>query len=124
MTDLESGDSMPIHLNVIDRHSVRALVAREGELMAKIATTGGNVHQYALDRQDEIQKFAATLSEKDSPMFWEIYTQEIMATSQTANNMLAAAQLKDVKAASNVATWISIIVFFVALIAIIKLFKG
>lgn len=119
-----------IHLDTIDRSSVRALVASEGEYLAAVAATGGNVHQVALDRQDEISKFATGLPAEDIGNFYALYNEEIAAAARAssdrvlANSAAETAKLvQRAQDAGNFSTWVSIAAFFIILITAIQMFR-
>lgn len=106
----------------IDRPFVRSLVQANAERLQAHGDEGGSIPQLALDQQDEIQKFAATLSAADQAAFWELYIQEMRASTQDAltktaeiNAATSAKVNQKVQHASNVSIWISIIAFFIML---------
>lgn len=121
---------LPVHLDLIDRASIRALVAREGEMLSGIAIAGGNVHQVALDRQDEIAKFASSLQPEDTVKFYELYNEEVAAALRASSDRIIAQNaeatakvMQRAQDASNFSTWVSIAVFFIILISAIQIFK-
>lgn len=131
MTTTPAPTPAPIHLDVIDRQSVRALVKQEATLLSRIATGGGNVHQAALDRQDEIEKFKVSLAAEEAAKFSLLYMEELQADASATADRAAAVrsemnvqQMQAAQSANNVAIWISIVVFFIILITTIKIFRG
>jgi hypothetical protein len=50
--------------------------------MREAALAGRNIHQLSLDRQNQVQAFAATLSPEDALKFWTLYGDEMQAVSQ------------------------------------------
>lgn len=119
-----------VHLSHIDRQSVRSLVESEGKYLAAIALAGGNVHQVALDRQDEIAKFATALPAEDTIRFYDLYNEEVAAAARASSDRALAQSTAETaklvqraQDSSNFATWISIAVFFIILITAIRMFK-
>ncbi|MYM81122.1 hypothetical protein GTP44_04005 [Duganella sp. FT50W] len=120
----------PIRLEVIDRASVRALVESEGQYLAAVAKAGENVHQVALDRQDEIAKFAAALPAEDIGNFYALYNEEVAAAARASSDRIlsqnaaeTAKLMQRAQDSSNLSTWVSIMVFFIILITAIGMFK-
>lgn len=121
----------PVHLEFIDRASVRALVAGDKQYLLDTIAAGGNPHHATLDRQDQIDIFAGNLNEVDRAEFYRFYVEELKASTQASldttaalNAQTAQVHMQTAQDASNVATWISIAVFFGFLLFMIKLFKG
>ncbi|MBD8531526.1 MULTISPECIES: hypothetical protein [unclassified Massilia] len=115
----------------IDRQAVRAFVGEYTEQLQAASARGDNVHQLALDQQDAVDAMTANWGEEDRLLFSRLYIEELNAYADTAtdqaNAMNAQATRINVQAAqdaSNVATWISLIVFFGFVFFMIKLFKG
>ena len=114
----------------IDRQTVRAFVSNYTDRLESASVRGDNVHQLALDQQDIVDALTAPWSEENRSLFSQLYTEELMAYANSANDRANAinAQTAQTHAqaaqdASNVATWISLITFFVFLFFMIKLFK-
>lgn len=130
--DLNTPTKRPaIQLETIDRTSVRALVAEDKEYLLRAIAAGENAHHVSLDRQDQIDAFAASLNEDDKAEFYRLYLEELNASTQASldataamNAQTAEIHIQNAQAASNVATWISLIGFFGFLFFMIKMFKG
>jgi hypothetical protein len=89
-----------------------------------------NVHQVALDRQDQIHAYMATLDEADLEKFSALYGEEMRASTQSSlddaarlNANTAAQQIQNITQVTQLGTWISIVVFFIILITIISINK-
>jgi hypothetical protein len=120
-----------VYFPVIDRAAVRAFVASENEFQQQALQDGKNIHQVALDRQDDLHAYMATLSPEDLEKFSCLYQQEMAAATQAILDRTAAVSMQNANrhveaavGASQVATWASIISFFVFLIILISLFKS
>lgn len=118
-------------LGNIDRASVRQFVAEYTAQLEAASMRGENVHQIALDRQDAVEKMTAEWNEVDQALFSKLYTEELNAYSNAAfdkanqiNAQTAQVHVKAAQNASNVATWVSLTVFFVFLIFMIKVVRG
>jgi hypothetical protein len=119
-----------IHLNVIDRSTVRKLVEGDNAYLRRAASEGRNVHQVSLDRSDQVQAYMAGLSETDLALFIKLYEEEMHAVTQAMlqetaeiNAQTAQRNINNAQSASNISTWISLIVFFIVLISFIKMMK-
>lgn len=115
----------------IDRAAVRKFVAEYTVQLEAASMRGENVHQIALDQQDAVEKMTAEWNEVDQALFSKLYTEELNAYSNAAfdkanqiNAQTAQIHVKAAQSASNIATWVSLIVFFVFLIFMIRMFKG
>jgi len=115
----------------IDRQTVRSFVNEYTERLEVASACGDNVHQLALDQQDAVDEMTAKWSEEDRLLFSRFYTEELMAyansTNDRANAINAQTAQIHVQAAhdaSNMATWISLISFFVFLFFMVKMFNG
>jgi hypothetical protein len=128
---LELIDDRPrIGLSSIDRASVRALAEAYHQYLGEAAAAGRNPHQIALDWQDEIVAYTASLKDADAQRFGQLYIEETTALTQATiaktaeiNAQVAARQIQEATGASQVATWVSLIAFFIFLITMIKMFK-
>lgn len=80
---------------IATRPEIREYVRIKGEILLEFAQQGGNVHQKALDQQDEVTDMISHLSDEEKVRFLNIYTEEVLARSsqleQDSNNLLAAA---------------------------------
>lgn len=131
MIDNEQNSAQPpVFLATIDRESVRRLVSEDSEYLKSAMADGRNIHQVTLDRQDQIQEYMASLCDADLQTFIKLYEEEMSASTKAildktaAINANTSAQLmQNATHASQVATWISIAMFFVVLISVISIFK-
>lgn len=119
-----------VFLPTISRASVREFVGRECKALQDAAASGGNIHQYQLDRQDSIATFAATLLPDDAATFWTLYAEEMNAASAAMLDQVAAlnvetseAAMRNVTQTAQVGTWIALILFFAGLIMMISFLK-
>lgn len=119
-----------IQLEAIDRPSVRKLVEEDNAYLRATASDGQNIHQISLDRNDQVQTYMQTLSESDLALFIKLYEEEMNAMTQAMlqetaeiNAKTAQQHIQNAQSASNIATWISLIVFFIVLISFIKMMK-
>lgn len=65
------------------RAEIREYVRMKGEVLEAYGLDGGNVHQKALDQQDEVDDLISHLPDDQKLRFLNIYTEEIRArTSQ------------------------------------------
>jgi hypothetical protein len=131
MNSIQLETSQPMHLNQIDRPTVRRFVEEHLHAAQAAGARGENIHQWSLDQQDKVTQYASTLSESDATLFWTLYGEEMMASANTINDKTATLNaqstqihLQAAQDASNVATWISIISFFAFIIFMISLFKN
>lgn len=89
--------------------------------MAATAAAGGNITQKGIDLQDIDDEFALTLPEGDREVFWQLYAQEIDATTQAILVETAEINLKvaeqNVETANN-ANAVAIILGIVAIVLI------
>lgn len=80
---------------IATRSEIREYVRIKGEILLEFAQQGGNVHQKALDQQDEVTDMISHLSDEEKVRFLNIYTEEVQARSsqleQDTNNLLATA---------------------------------
>lgn len=132
----ESTAGRAISLETIDRASVRHLAESDNAHQQTAASVGKNVHHIRLDRQDEIQAFASTLSGSDSKKFLQLYQEEMQALAQASIDAAAAMhaqisfdqiansakQVQTMNSSSKIGNWISIAISIVAILSIIKLF--
>lgn len=131
MNSLQMEKSQPLHLDQIDRPTVRRLVEEYTLAAEKAGARGANIHQWGLDQQDKVTQFASTLSEPDANLFWTLYGEEMLASASAISDKTAALNahatqihLQTAKDASNVATWISIAAFFAFVIFMISMLKS
>jgi hypothetical protein len=131
MNSLQMETSQPLHLDQIDRPTVRRLVEEYTLAAQEAGARGENIHQWSLDQQDKVTQYASTLSEPDATLFWTLYGEEMSASANTMNDKTAALNaqaaqihIQAAQNASNVATWISIIAFFAFVIFMINMFKN
>ena len=131
MNSLQMETSQPLHLDQIDRPTVRRLVEEYTLAAQEAGARGENIHQWSLDQQDKVTQYASTLSEPDATLFWTLYGEEMSASANTMNDKTAALNaqaaqinIQTAQDASNVATWISIIAFFAFVIFLINMFKN
>jgi hypothetical protein len=106
----------PVALPSIDRSSVRALVEEDSAHMRLAHRAGVNAHQVALDRTDQINAFAASLSEPDRAVFLKLYQEEMGASSRSMmdqakklNAQTAAKSIKQITRAAQVSRALTII---------------
>lgn len=125
-----TSDRPRISLSTIDRASVRALAEAYHQYIGEAIAAGRNAHQLALDWQDEIDAYAASLQEADALRFTQLYVEETTALTQATiaktaeiNAQVATRQIQAAAGASQVATWFSLIAFFIFLITMIRIFK-
>lgn len=81
---------MKVSLATIDRPSVRRLAEEFARALRAAANTGRNAHQLALDQQDELAAFSATLSSEDALRLSVLYTEEMLALAARTNEETAA----------------------------------
>jgi hypothetical protein len=119
-----------IHLSTIDRPSVRAMVATESAYKRQAMEAGENIHQTALDRLDKLNEYMATLSAEDLEKFITLYEQEMTAVTKALDDEVLALNAQTLNqhvqtsaGASQVATWVMIVSFFIFLIVTISMFK-
>lgn len=115
----------------IDRATVRQFVAEYTAQLEASSMRGENVHQISLDQQDAVEKMTAEWDKVDQALFSKLYTEELNAYSNAAfdkanqiNAQTAQVHINAAQNASNIATWVSLIVFFVFLIFMIRMIKG
>jgi len=120
-----------IRPGAIDRDTVRRYVSEYTDRLEAASERGDNVHQLALDQQDQVDRMTSSWGEEDRLLFSKLYVEELNAYADGANDGAAKLNLQtaqihaqSVQDASNVATWISLIVFFGFLFFMIKIFKG
>lgn len=131
MNSIQVEASQPLHLSQIDRPTVRRLVEEYTLAAQEAGARGENIHQWSLDQQDKVTQYASTLGESDANLFWTLYGEEMLASTNTMNDKAAAlnaqatqAHLQTAQDASNVARWISIIAFFAFVIFMINILKN
>ena len=119
-----------VFLATIDRESVRQLVNGDSEYLSAALEDGKNIHQVTLDRQDQVHAYMASLCDADLQAFTKLYEEEMGASTRSILDKTASinantnAQLmQNATQASQVATWISIAMFFIVLISVISIFK-
>ncbi len=129
--DMHSEIRPPIHLAIIDRENVRRMVEEDSEYLKWAAAYKKNIHQVGLDRQDQVNAYMAGLSSTDLDKFIKLYEEEMRASTQAVLDNIAAINagasaklMQNATQASQVATWISLIMFFVVLISAISIFKN
>lgn len=115
----------------VTRPNVRALAQEHHMILRVVSAGGGNIHQAALDQQDRILDFVRGRSEEEANRFSQLYSEELDAL--TSEQELEAQRILAETAAiersmapektSNFTTWIALIAFFVAVIALIKIMK-
>jgi len=80
---------------IATRAEIRDYVRIKGEILLEFAQEGGNVHQKALDQQDEVTDLIAHLSDDEKVRFLNIYTEEVNARAsqleQDSNKLFADA---------------------------------
>jgi hypothetical protein len=115
----------------VDRAFVRNLAVKNFEALQAAAIAGKNTHQLALDQSDEIEDFIKALPSEDKSKFSTLYEQELNAATQASidktmaiNSQTANQLLDNATKTNNVSIWISIIVFFIVLIGLIKMIKS
>jgi len=87
----------PVRLEVIDRASVRRLVQDDAQYMSDAIAGGGNPHHVSLDRQDQVDAFAAALSDPDKAEFLRLYGEELNASAQARLDAAAALNAQEVE---------------------------
>jgi len=113
----------PVHLETIDRPSVRQFVAAHSQYLLDAIAAGRNPHEITLDRQDQVNAFAATLSASEAERFYNLYTEELNASTQASLDKTAHLNAQVVAKTGQVTTWLSLIVFFVFLVSLIRIFR-
>lgn len=131
MAEIITPTGTVITIEQIDRKSIRTLVVASSAEMQEIAVRGENIFQYSLDLRDQVDAFARTLSEEQKETFYTIYAEELEASTNASNVKTAAiyeqtaqVHLQNAQNASNVATWMSLIIFFIFVIGAISIFKS
>lgn len=99
-------------------------------ILRVVSAGGGNVHQAALDQQDRILDFVRSRPEEEGSRFSQFYSEELDALTseqeletQRIQAETAAIDRSMAPANSNFTTWIALIAFFVAVVALIKIMK-
>ena len=131
MNPVQIEKSTPAGFGPINRQSVREFVGEYTARLQEASQAGENVHQLALDQQDTVDRMTAGWAEDDRLLFSRLYIEELDAYTNGVNDkvMQINAQtteihIKAAQDASNVATWISLIVFFGFIIFMINLMKS
>jgi DNA-binding GntR family transcriptional regulator len=102
-----------------DRAAVREIVARNSAELARAAREGRNVHQLSLDQQDELNRFASTLSPEAAESFHRMCAEEMLAEVNTVNDRLVKAEQENAR----VAEWsTAAVVFVIGLIVLAIMF--
>lgn len=117
----------PVTMPEITRERVRQFVESDSAYLRDAGDSGRNIRQLSLERQDQLNAFMATLSSSDLEHFAKLYTQEMQALTQTilgdaakANVKATAVNVETAKRISQVGTWISLTVFFIVIISVIR----
>lgn len=131
MKSMQVENDTPPGFGPINRQSVRAFVGEYTSRLQVASQGGENVHQLALDQQDMVDAMTAEWTEEDRLLFSQLYIEELNAYTNGINDktlqinaQTAEIHIQAAQNASNVATWISLIIFFAFLIFMINLFKG
>lgn len=100
-------------------------------ILRVVSASGGNIHQAALDQQDRILDFVRGRSEEEANRFSQLYSEELDAltseqeleTQKILAETAAIERSMSPTTSSNFTTWIALIAFFVAVVALIKIMK-
>lgn len=125
-------------LPAITRPNVRRLAEHNMKALLRAGESGQNVHQLALDQQDQIQNFMLSLPADDATQFGLLYSEEMDAVAavtqdnarqlnaETAaiHQRTAEQQIQTAKQSYNVAVWMFLIAFFAALFFFIRYMKS
>jgi hypothetical protein len=116
---------------VVERPNVRALAQEHHMILQVVSAGGGNIHQAALDQQDRILDFIRGRPEEEANRFSQLYSEELdaLTAEQELETQKVLAETAAIErsmppvSSTNVTTWIALIAFFVAVVALIKIMK-
>ncbi|AVH38084.1 hypothetical protein AL532_17930 [Pseudomonas monteilii] len=79
----------------VTRAAARQCVKEYGAEISEFSKSGGNIHQKILDQQDELEERLSELSEDERQKFWQMYVEELNASTNHANSEVAKIEEKN-----------------------------
>ncbi|MEH6387145.1 MULTISPECIES: hypothetical protein [Pseudomonas] len=104
-----------------DRDSVRLLAAKTGLEIVEWAKSGGNPHQKALDKQDELEALTTDWPEEERLGFQSMFDQEMEAWNEQQENKNVAALVEQ---NDFINVWGAVVGISIGLILLIIMFSA